>query len=50
MIIKLKENVSEARAQELAEKAKAFIYDGDRHVLINVHHQRTTSGTRCRNG
>lgn len=36
MIIKLKENVSEAKAQELAEKAQAFcIYDGSRHVLIN---------------
>jgi len=36
MIINLKTNVTEAKAQELAEKAKAFcIYDGSCYVLIN---------------
>lgn len=36
MIIKLKETVNEAKAHQLAEKAKAFcIYDGSKYVLIN---------------
>jgi 3-deoxy-7-phosphoheptulonate synthase len=36
MIINLKTNVNEAKAHELAEKAKALcIYDGSRFVLIN---------------
>ena len=41
MIINLKENVSEAKAEELAKSAKAFcIFDGSKYVLINSSSQK----------